>query len=72
MCSGEIIEHFQLIIVEDKTPPVLGKVSDKTVSAKEHDCYADITVDMPEVLLECSEPSDIKYSVGYQELDATW
>ncbi|MGE5355172.1 MAG: proprotein convertase P-domain-containing protein [Deltaproteobacteria bacterium] len=69
MCSGEVIEHYQLIIVEDKTPPVLANIADKFVSAKGHNCYADITVDMPQILAECSDLQSITYSVGYQEHD---
>jgi subtilisin-like proprotein convertase family protein len=71
MCSGEIIEHYQLIVVQDKTGPVLADVPDKTVSAKEHDCYADIVIEMPGIVAECSDPSALNYSVGYQELDAS-
>ena len=69
MCSGEVVEHYQLIVVQDKTGPVLDEVPDMTFSAKEHNCSTDITVNLPEVIQECSALQDMTYSVGYQELD---
>jgi len=54
-CSGEVVEHNQIIKVVDKEGPELEDMQDITISAGEYDCFADYVVVYPEVLFDCSD-----------------
>jgi subtilisin-like proprotein convertase family protein len=69
LCSDEVVEHYQLIVIQDKQGPVLADMPDRVVSSNALDCFADVILDMPEVIAECSSLSDLVYNIGYQELD---
>lgn len=62
-CSGEVVEHNQIIKVLDKEGPVLEDVEDITVSAGEYDCTADFVAIPPEVIFDCS--SEFTYELFY-------
>lgn len=54
-CSGEVIEHTQVIKVEDVEGPEFDPILDTTISAGEFQCAADHFVAMPEILFDCSD-----------------
>ena len=62
-CSGEVVEHNQIIKVLDKEGPELEEIEDITVSAGEYDCTADFVAIPPEVLFDCS--SEFTYELFY-------
>ncbi len=62
-CSGEVVEHNQIIKVLDKEGPELEEVDDITVSAGEYDCTADFVAIPPEVIFDCS--SEFTYELFY-------
>ncbi len=66
-CSGELVEHNQIIKVLDKDGPVLEEVEDITVSAGEFDCTADFVAVPPTVISDCSSEFtfELFYLVAY-------
>lgn len=62
-CSGEVVEHNQIIKVLDKEGPELEDVEDITVSAGEYDCTADFVIVPPTVISDCS--SEFIYELSY-------
>ncbi|MDF1697441.1 MAG: proprotein convertase P-domain-containing protein [Saprospiraceae bacterium] len=62
-CSGEVVEHNQIIKVLDKEGPVVEEVEDITVSAGEYDCTADFVAIPPAVISDCS--SEFTYELFY-------
>lgn len=62
-CSGEVLEHTQIIKVLDKEGPVLEDLEDVTVSADEFDCEATVSIPRPEVLSDCSD--EFTYKLEY-------
>ena len=62
-CSGEVVDHDQIIKVLDDEGPVLEPVADLTVSAGDHDCTADLVVPKPVVISDCSD--EFEYSLAY-------
>ena len=53
-CSGAIIEHDQIIKVEDEVGPQLTCPVDITISASAYDCSGAMNIDKPTVSNECS------------------
>ena len=70
MCSSEVLEHDQLIMVLDDQGPELSQPEDFEVGTNGLDCSANIDVTLPEILSDCSDFDKISISVGYQVLDA--
>jgi len=68
-CSGEVVEHNQIIKVLDKNGPLLEKIEDITISAGEYDCTADYVAVPPEVISDCSTEFtyEFSYLVAYNE-----
>lgn len=68
-CSGEVVEHTQVIKVLDDEGPVLSEVPDTTFSADDFDCTADVVIPKPEVLSDCSDM--FTYSLQYLKATST-
>ena len=62
-CSGEVLEHTQIIKVLDKEGPELEPIPDMTISASDFSCVADYTVPKPVVLYDCSD--EFTYELAY-------
>ena len=62
-CSGEVVEHNQIIKVLDKEGPVIEDLEDITISAGEYDCTADYVAVPPAVISDCS--SEFTYELSY-------
>ena len=62
-CSGELVEHNQIIKVLDKEGPEVEEIEDITISAGEFDCTADYISAPPEVIFDCS--SEFTYELFY-------
>ncbi|MFT4532869.1 MAG: subtilisin-like proprotein convertase family protein [Saprospiraceae bacterium] len=62
-CSGEVIEHNQIIKVLDKEGPLMEDIPDITISAGEFDCAADYVFVYPEVVSDCSD--EFTYTLSY-------
>lgn len=54
-CSGEVVEHNQIIKVLDTEGPVMEDIPDVTVSAGEFECEADHVFVYPVVVSDCSD-----------------
>lgn len=67
-CSGEVLEHDQIIKVEDAEGPVVEQPVDMTMSAEAYNCGSDAIITMPVVTRECS--SNITFQVGVAEATA--
>jgi len=61
-CSGEVVEHNQIIKVLDKEGPVMEDIPDVTVSAGEYECTADHVFVYPGVESDCSDVFTYKLS----------
>lgn len=68
MCSSKVCEHDQLILVQDKTGPVMTPPVNFSVNATIN-CSATINVILPAVTADCSDLTKITFEVGYQVLD---
>ncbi|MEM9548589.1 MAG: T9SS type A sorting domain-containing protein [Bacteroidota bacterium] len=68
-CSGEVVEHNQIIKVLDKEGPELEEIEDITISAGEYDCTADYLTPPPTVIFDCSSEFtyELSYLVAYNE-----
>lgn len=66
-CSGEIIEHDQIIKIEDTEGPVMDCPANITIAAGDYDCSGAIVVDKPVITRECS--STVSYKLFYGEVD---
>jgi len=62
-CSGEVVEHNQIIKVTDKEGPQLADIEDVTISAGEIECAGDYVGAFPEVTSDCSDEFIYKLSV---------
>ncbi|MEE9438638.1 MAG: T9SS type A sorting domain-containing protein [Saprospiraceae bacterium] len=62
-CSGEVVEHNQIIKVLDEHGPILEQISDVTISAGEIDCSAVYNIPKPEVVSDCSD--EFTYELTY-------
>lgn len=62
-CSGDVIEHNQIIKVADDQGPRLSCPADETISAEVFDCYANYVATKPTVLSECSD--NVTYELSY-------
>lgn len=62
-CSGDVIEHNQVIKVEDADGPVLECPADEITSAEPFECYANYVATKPTIIEECS-PS-VTYELSY-------
>jgi len=69
MCSAEVKEHDQLIAVLDTEGPVLSGLANHNIEANSLECSADITVEFPDVISDCSDFDLMTYELGYQLLD---
>ncbi|HHH52246.1 MAG TPA: hypothetical protein ENK91_01185, partial [Bacteroidetes bacterium] len=69
MCSGDILEHDQLISVMDKTGPVIENVPNISMATDALECTKNIYLNLPEVISDCSDFDLISFEVGYQILD---
>ena len=68
-CSGEVLEHIQIIKVVDDQSPVLTCPANVTISADPLECTADYSPEKPIIVSECS--STITYLLSYYIPDAT-
>jgi len=62
-CSGEVVQHNQIIKVLDKDGPVIVQEEDITISAGEYYCTADFVAIPPIVISDCS--SEFTYEFFY-------
>ena len=62
-CSGEVLEHTQVIKVLDDEGPVVEDLADTTFSANDFTCTADLVIPKPEVISDCSD--EFIYSLQY-------
>lgn len=65
-CNNEVIEHTQIIKVEDKRGPSIDCPADMTISTDPLDCHADYTVD--DAMVDdygCSSEDQIATSLSY-------
>lgn len=62
-CSGEVVEHNQIIKVLDKEGPQIDPVPDVTISAGEFECAGDYVGVFPEVVFDCSD--EFTYELWY-------
>ncbi len=62
-CSGEVVEHNQIIKVLDKEGPVMEDIPDVTISAGEYECAADYVFVYPSVEFDCSD--EFTYTLSY-------
>lgn len=62
-CSGEVVEHNQIIKVLDKEGPVMEDIPDVTISAGEFECAADQVFVFPTVESDCSD--EFTYTLSY-------
>ncbi len=62
-CSGEVVEHTQVIKVLDKEGPEINPIPDMTISAEEFTCTADYLVPKPEITKDCSD--EFIYTLAY-------
>ncbi|MGK0314570.1 MAG: hypothetical protein ACI86M_000790 [Saprospiraceae bacterium] len=62
-CSGEVVEHNQIIKVLDKEGPVMEDIPDVTISAGEFECAADYVFVYPSVEFDCSD--EFTYTLSY-------
>lgn len=69
MCSGEVIEHDQIISVLDTHGPSLAKLPDLSLPTDALECNRDLFLKFPEILSDCSDYSLMTLEVGYQLLD---
>lgn len=69
MCSGEVIEHDQIIAVLDTEGPNLAKLPDLSYPTDALECTRDLYLDFPEILSDCSDFSLMTFEIGYQILD---
>lgn len=64
-CNSELIEHTQIIKVEDNEGPEVAPIDDITISANADECLGDITLNRPTVISECTPLDQIEYSLSY-------
>ncbi len=62
-CSGEVVEHNQIIKVLDTEGPEIEDIDDVTISAGEYECTADHVFVYPEVVSDCSD--EFTYELAY-------
>ncbi len=65
-CSGQVIEHTQIIKVEDKTSPRIICPEDVTISTDPLECTRDYTTPDPEIYdFGCTDPDDVVVARSY-------
>lgn len=62
-CTGEVIEHNQIIKILDIEGPIMEEIPDVTISAGEFECAADHVFVYPAVASDCSD--EFTYTLSY-------
>ena len=69
-CTGEVVEHTQLIKVADTAAPTVSCPPDMTVSANYDDCGASVILPAPTITDDCSGAGP--YTVSSSQGDIFW
>ena len=64
-CSSQVIEHTQIIKIEDSNAPNIPAIDDLTISANAEMCEADIAISKPDITGECTPTEDLEFELAW-------
>ena len=64
-CSSQVIEHTQIIKVEDTNAPNIPNTADITISANAEECLGEIVITKPVINSDCTPDSDLDYELSW-------
>jgi len=64
-CNSQVIEHTQIIKIEDTNAPNIPFIADMTISANAEECLADIAITPPTITGECTPTEDLEFELSW-------